>query len=66
MVTPSERNVTQKESEKKQEFTCSYTRNVYSVNWSQWNGNKMLKEKCGGHARKTLKRFTKTRQTLHV
>jgi hypothetical protein len=49
-----------------QEFTCSYTRNVYSVNWSQWTGNKMLKEKCGGHARKTLKRFTKIRQTLYV
>jgi len=26
----------------------------------------MLKEKFGGHARKTLKRFTKTRQTLYV
>jgi len=36
MVTPAEKNVTQKEAEKKiQEFTCSYARNVYYVDWSQ-------------------------------
>ena len=68
VVTPAERNFTQKEAEKKKitNVYSRYTKNVYYVNWSQWNSNKMCKGKFGRHARKTSKRFTKTRQTLYV
>jgi len=57
-----------KEAQKKklQEFIYRNTRNVYYVNWGQWNSNKMLKEKIGRHARKTLKSFTKTRQICYL
>jgi len=27
-------------------------------NWSHWNSNEKLKEKCGGYSRKTFVRFT--------
>jgi len=29
-----------------------------SNNWSHWNSNEKLKEKCGRYTRKTLDRFT--------
>ena len=33
-----------RKQKKIQEFTCRYTRNVYYVGWSQWNGSKCLKK----------------------
>ena len=57
MTIPADRNVVQKEAEKKlkiQEFTYRETTNVEpemydytSNNWSHWNSNEKLKEKFG-------------------
>jgi hypothetical protein len=61
-------NVTKKEPEKKKlyEFMTRDTMNVEHKmfdntgnNWSNWNSNKSLKEKFGGHTRKTLNIFSK-------
>ena len=48
-----------------QEFMYKDTTNVQpemydytSNNWSHWNSNEKLKEKCGSYTRKTFNRFT--------
>jgi hypothetical protein len=68
VAIPADKNVVQKEAEKKfeiQEFMYRYTTNVEpemhdytSNNWSHWNSNKKLKEKFGSCTRKTFNRFT--------
>ena len=67
MAIPADRNVVQKEAEKKLKYKslCRDTANVEpqmydctSNNWSHWNSNEKLKEKFGSCTRKTLDRFT--------
>ena len=67
MVIPADRNVVQKEAEKKLKYKSMYrdTTNVEpemydctSNNWSHWNSNEKLKEKYGNYTRKTFDRFT--------
>jgi hypothetical protein len=64
----ADRNVVQKEAEKKlkyKEFMYREKTNVEpevydytSNNWSHWNSNEKLKEKFGSYTRKTFDRFT--------
>ena len=68
VAIPADRNVVQKEAEKKskmQEFMYRDRANVESEmndctsnNWSHWNSNEKLKEKFGNYTRKTFDRFT--------
>ena len=68
VAIPADRNVMQKEAEKKlkyKEFRYRDTTNVepemydYPVNiWSHWNSNEKLKETFGSCTRKTFDRFT--------
>ena len=67
MAIPADRNVVQKEAEKKlkHEFIYRDTTNVEpemydctSNNWSHWNSNEKLKEKFGNCTRKTFDRLT--------
>ena len=68
MAIPADRNVVQKEAEKKlkvQEFMYRDTTNVESEmydytsnNLSHWNSNEKPKEKFGNCTRKTFDRFT--------
>ena len=68
MAVPAERNVVQKDDEKKlkiQEFMYRDTANVEpemndhtSNNWGHWDSNEKLKENSGSCTRKTLNRFT--------
>jgi hypothetical protein len=68
VAIPADRNVVQKEAEKKlkiQEFmyrdTTKLEPEMYdytSNNWSQWNSNEKLKEKFVSGTRKTFYRFT--------
>jgi hypothetical protein len=68
VAIPADRNVVQKEAEKKLKYKslcieiqrtwnlkCTIIRNS---NWSHWNSNEKLKEKFGSCTRKTLDRFT--------
>ena len=65
---PADRNVVQKEAEKKLKYKSLYKkiqRNVEpemydctSDNWSHWNSNEKLKEKFGSCTGKTFDRFT--------
>ena len=78
MAIPADRNVVQKEEEKKlkyvQEFMYRDTTNVgpemYDYtgnNWSHWNSNEKLKEKFGSCTRKTFDKFiTKDSCTLNI
>jgi hypothetical protein len=68
VAIPADRNVVQKEAEKKLKYKSlcieiqrngepemyDYTCN----NWSYWNSNEKLKEKFGSCTRKTFDRFT--------
>jgi hypothetical protein len=67
VAIPADRNVVQKEAEKKLKYKslCIDTTNVEpemydytNSNWSHWNSNEMLKEKFVSCTRKTLDRFT--------
>ena len=65
MAIPADRNVVQKEGEKKLKYKFLYrdTTNVEmynytSNNWSHWNSNDKLMEKFGNCIRKTFDRFT--------
>jgi len=67
VVIPADRNVVQKEAEKKLKYKSMYrdTTNVEpemydctSNNWSHWNSNEKLKEKFRSCTRKTFDRFT--------
>jgi hypothetical protein len=68
VAIPADRNVMQKETEKKLkykilgiEITTNVEPEMYdytSINWSQWNSNEKLKEKFGRYTRKTFNRFT--------
>jgi len=68
VAIPADRNVVQKEAEKKLkykslciEIKTNVEPEMYdctSNNWSHWNGNEKLKEKFGNCTRKTLDRFT--------
>ena len=69
VAIPADRNVVQKEAEKKlkyvQEFVYRDTANMEpemydhtSSNWSHWDSNEKFKEKFGSCSRKTLNRFT--------
>ena len=71
MAIPVDRNVVQKEAEKKLKYKrlcIEIQRNVEpemydytSDNWSHWNSNEKLKEKYGSCTRKSFDRFaTKT------
>ena len=68
MAIPADRNVVQKEAEKKLKYKslCIDTANVEpkmydrtSNSWSHWDSKEKLKEKFGSCTRKTLNRFTK-------
>jgi len=62
VAIPADRNIVQKEAEKKiQEFMYRDTTNVESEmydctsnNWSHWSSNEKLKEKFGNCTRKTF------------
>jgi hypothetical protein len=68
VAKPVERNVTQKEAEKKLKCKSLYIEiqqmwnmkcyDYTSSNWSHWNSNKRFKEKFRSHTRKTFNRFT--------
>ena len=67
VAIPADRNVVQKEAEKKLKYKFVYrdTTNVEpqmydctSNNWSHWNSNEKFKEKFGNCTRKPLDRFT--------
>ena len=68
VAIPADRNVVQKESEKKLKYTslCIEIKRIWNLkihdytsnNWSHWNSNKKLKEKFGSCTRKTFDRFT--------
>ena len=65
MAILADRNVVQKEAEKKLKYKFLYIENVEpemydytSNNWSHWNSNEKLKEKFGSGTRKTFDRFT--------
>ena len=65
MAILADRNVVQKEAEKKLNYKSLCTTNVEpemydctSNNWSHWNSNEKLKEKSGSCTRKTFDRFT--------
>ena len=67
MAIPADRNVVQKEAEKKLQYKslCIDTANVEpemydctSNNWSHWNSNEKLKEKIEKCTGKTFDRFT--------
>jgi len=68
VAIPADRNVVQKEAEKKLKYRSlciEITTNVepemydYTSNdWSHWNSNEKLKEKFGSCTRKTFDRFT--------
>ena len=58
VAMPTDRNVVQKEAEKKLKYKslCSEIHEVYDYignNWSRRNSNKMFTEKFGSHTRKT-------------
>jgi hypothetical protein len=61
----ADRNVVQKEAEKKIKYKSFGTMNVEpemydytSNNWSHWNSNEKIKEKHGSYTRKTFDRLT--------
>ena len=68
MAIPADRNVVQKEAEKKLKYKslCIEIQRMWkpemydhtSNNWSHWNSNEKLKEKFGSYTRKTFDRFT--------
>ena len=65
MAIPADRNVVQKEAEKKLKYNSLCIANVepemYDCtgnNWSHWNSNEKLKEKFGNCTGKTFDRFT--------
>jgi len=67
VAIPADRNVVQKEAEKKLKYKslCIDATNVEpemydctSNIWSYWNSNEKLKEKFGNYTRKTFDRFT--------
>ena len=65
VAIPADRNVVQKEVEKKLKDKSLGTTNVEpemydytSYKWSHWNSNEKLKEKFGSCTRKTFDRFT--------
>ena len=68
MTIPADRNVVQKEAEKKLKYkslnmyrdTTNVEPEMYDNNWSHWNSNEKLKEKFGNCAGKTFDRFTTT------
>jgi hypothetical protein len=65
VAIPADRNVVQKEEEKKLKYKSLCTTNVEpkmydytSNNWSHWNSTEKLKKKFGSCTRKTFDRFT--------
>jgi hypothetical protein len=68
VAIPADRNVVQKEAEKKLkynslciEITANVEPEMYDYtgnNWSHWNSNEKLKEKSGSCTGKTFDRFT--------
>ena len=68
VAMPADRNVVQKEAEKKLKYKSFLYRDATNVepemydctgnNWSHWNSNEKLKEKFGNCSRKTFDRFT--------
>jgi len=62
VAMPADRNVVQKEAEKKLKYKSLcieiHMYDCTSNNWSHWNSNDKLKEKFGNYTRKTLDRFT--------
>jgi hypothetical protein len=67
VAIPADRNVVQKEAEKKLKYKSLCVEinecgtEMYgctSYNWSQWNSNEKLMEKSGSYTRKTFDRFT--------
>ena len=74
MAIPADRNVAQKEADKKLKYKslCIEIREMYNYtgnNWSHRNSNKSFKEIFENHIRKTFNRFTKkvscTRNITH-
>ena len=68
VTIPADRNVVQKEAEKKLKYKSLYYRDTTNVepemydctgnNWRYWNSNEKLKEKFGNCTGKTFDRFT--------
>jgi hypothetical protein len=68
VAIPADRNVVQKEAEKKLKYKslCIEIQRMWNLkmyvytnnNWSHWNSKEKLKEKFGSCTRKTLDRFT--------
>jgi hypothetical protein len=68
VAIPVDRNVVQKEAEKKLKYKSLCIRDTANVepemydhtsnNWSHWDSNEKLKEKFGSCTRKTLSRFS--------
>ena len=68
VAIPADRNVVQKEVEKKLKYKSLMYRDTTNVepemydytsnNWSHWNSNEKLKEKFGSGTRTTFDRFT--------
>ena len=69
MALPTDRNVVQKEAEKKLKYKSLYIyREITNVepemydytsnNWNHWNSNEKLKEKFGNCTKKTFDIFT--------
>ena len=56
----ADRNVKQKEAEKKLKYKglCREIRGTSGINWSHRNGNKSFKDKFGSHIRKAFNRLT--------
>ena len=68
MAIPADRNVVQKEAEKKLKYKslCIEIQRMWKLKctivpvfWSHWNSNEKLKKKIGNYTRKTLDRFTR-------
>ena len=66
VAIPADRNVVQKEGEKKLKYKslCIEIQRMWNLddytsnNWSHWNSNEKLKEKFGSCTRKTFDRVT--------
>jgi len=65
VAIPTDRNVVQKEAEKKLKYKslCIEIQRMWNLkctsnNWSHWNSNEKFKEKFGIYTRKPLDRFT--------
>ena len=79
VVIPADRNVVQKEAEKKLKYKsiCIEIQRMWNLkctrydytknNWTHWNSNEKLKEKFGSCTRKTFDRFiTKDSYTWNI